>query len=120
MTYQSSTNGAFKIHSRATIPSFRWRPLTFYLVHYGAISPIASVDHGALRILLSGRALRRFMPIGLSGEALPNDPDQVEDEEARLIENYALKFAYGRRRAVASAGLTCRGAAALRALSRDL
>ena len=32
----------------------------------------------------------------LSGEALPDDPDEHEDEEAALIESYTPKFAYGR------------------------
>lgn len=32
----------------------------------------------------------------LSGEALPDDPDEDEDEEAWLIESYTPKFAYGR------------------------
>lgn len=32
----------------------------------------------------------------LSGEALADDPDEEEDEEARLIESYTPRFAYGR------------------------
>lgn len=32
----------------------------------------------------------------LSGEALPGDPEEEEDEEARLVESYRPKFAYGR------------------------
>lgn len=32
----------------------------------------------------------------LSGEGLPDDPDEYEDEEAQLIDSYTPKFAYGR------------------------
>ena len=32
----------------------------------------------------------------LSSDNLPDDPDEVEDEEVQLIESYTPKFAYGR------------------------
>ena len=56
--------------------------------------------HGDRRIILDeqvvGLGTYGFTLTVLSSDDLSDDPDELEDEEAQLIESYTPKFAYGR------------------------